>query len=202
MMPVRCADQPLAHAVQRLQVELIGSLGRDELHRRPLHRLGDRFRVAEVVLLPLAIGPHVFRRHQPGIVTERIELAGEMMCPNASLHADQARRHVGESRLDLTARPLLAQHNRAALIKANDVKRVLADIDTDHGDLGAWLSWAWALLLMLSPHSSVSCWQGRSTAGPSHYRTLAARHDVSAWANVFCKKGNIQALGYREDIAA
>src|SRR5262245_43142012 len=45
-------DQPLTHAVERLQVELLGGLGRDELHRRALHRLGDRLGVAEVVLLP------------------------------------------------------------------------------------------------------------------------------------------------------
>jgi len=37
-------DQPLAHPVQRLQVELIRRLGGDEFHRRPLHCLGNRFR--------------------------------------------------------------------------------------------------------------------------------------------------------------
>jgi hypothetical protein len=31
---------------------LIGRLGGEEFHRRALHRLGDRFGVAEVVLLP------------------------------------------------------------------------------------------------------------------------------------------------------
>ena len=46
-------DQPLAHAMQRLQVELVGGLGRDELHRRALHRFGDRLRIAVVVLLSL-----------------------------------------------------------------------------------------------------------------------------------------------------
>src|SRR5262249_28519566 len=33
--------------MQRLQVELIGGLRRHELHRRALHRLGDRLRVAD-----------------------------------------------------------------------------------------------------------------------------------------------------------
>ncbi len=36
------ADQPLAHAVKGLQVELIAGLGGDEPHRRTLHRFGDR----------------------------------------------------------------------------------------------------------------------------------------------------------------
>ena len=30
-----------------------------ELHRRALHRLGDRLRVAEVVLLPSRVGTHI-----------------------------------------------------------------------------------------------------------------------------------------------
>jgi hypothetical protein len=45
------ADQPLSHAVHRLKVQLIGGLGRDELHRRALHRFGDSLGVSEVVLL-------------------------------------------------------------------------------------------------------------------------------------------------------
>jgi len=46
-------DQPLAYPVQRLQGELIGRLGGDKLHRRALHCLGNSFRVAEIVFLPL-----------------------------------------------------------------------------------------------------------------------------------------------------
>src|SRR5580692_2318477 len=57
------ADQPLAHAVKGLQVELIAGLGGDEPHRRTLHRFGDRLRIAEVILLSFAVRTHVFRRH-------------------------------------------------------------------------------------------------------------------------------------------
>ena len=76
MMPVRCADQPLAHPMQRLQVELLGGLGRHELHRRALHRFGNRLGIVEVVLLSLAIRADVFRRHQPGIVAKRLRACG------------------------------------------------------------------------------------------------------------------------------
>jgi hypothetical protein len=48
-------DQSLAHPVPRLQVELVGGLGCDELHGWALHRLGDRFRIAIVVLLTFGI---------------------------------------------------------------------------------------------------------------------------------------------------
>ncbi|MGY3341424.1 hypothetical protein ACVIIW_007405 [Bradyrhizobium sp. USDA 4449] len=35
--------QPLAHPVQRLQIQLLRSLGRNKLHRRALHGFGNRF---------------------------------------------------------------------------------------------------------------------------------------------------------------
>ena len=47
------ADEPLPHAVQCLQVELICGLGSYELDGRSLHRLGDCLGIAEVILLPL-----------------------------------------------------------------------------------------------------------------------------------------------------
>src|SRR5260370_5596685 len=71
MMPVRWLTN---RSVPRLQVELIGGLCRHEPHRWPLHRLGDRFRIAEVVFLLLRIGANVLGRHQSGIVTKTLEL--------------------------------------------------------------------------------------------------------------------------------
>ena len=56
-------DQPLAHPMQSLEVELIGRLGGDELHRWPLHRFGDRFGIVEVVLLAPRVRSHVLCRH-------------------------------------------------------------------------------------------------------------------------------------------
>src|SRR6185295_7646087 len=57
-----------------------------------------------------------------------------MMRTDAGLQADQARWHVGKPRFHLATRPLLPQHDGATLIEADDVERVLADIDADHGD--------------------------------------------------------------------
>ena len=74
--------------MEGLQVELLGGLGRDELHRRALHRLGDRLGVAEVILLSLRIWAHVLRRHEPSIVSKHAQLATEMMRTDAGLHAD------------------------------------------------------------------------------------------------------------------
>src|ERR1700730_6929787 len=60
------ADQPLAHAVKGLQVELIAGLGGDEPHRRTLHRFGDR--LMPVFILPFpAIDPVAIRRSSVAI---------------------------------------------------------------------------------------------------------------------------------------
>jgi hypothetical protein len=97
-----------------------------------LDGLGD-FRVAEVVLLPLRVRPHVFRRHQPGIMAKPSQPAAEIGT-NTGLHADQAGRHVGKARLLLATGPPLPQRDCPTPIEADDVKGVLADIDTHHGD--------------------------------------------------------------------
>jgi hypothetical protein len=56
------------------------------------------------------------------------------MGADTGFHADQARRQIGEPSFHLPARPFLPQYDRTTSIVANDVKRVLADIDADHGD--------------------------------------------------------------------
>jgi hypothetical protein len=45
-----------------------------------------------------------------------------MMRTHAGFHADQAPRQIGKPRLHLATRPLPPQHDRATLIKANDVE--------------------------------------------------------------------------------
>src|SRR5262249_35276644 len=123
-------DRSLAHPMQRLKVELLGGLGRDELHRRALHRFRDRLGIAIVVLFTFAI----FRRHQPGVMAKRLKVATEMMRADAGFHPDQAWPYIGEPRFDLAARPLLPQHDAASPILADEVERILADIDPDYGD--------------------------------------------------------------------
>ena len=70
-------DKPLAHPVQCLQVELVGRLGRDKFHGWALHRLGDRFRIAIVILSSVAIRAHMLRRHQASIFWRQIATLDE-----------------------------------------------------------------------------------------------------------------------------
>src|SRR5215469_13455055 len=88
----------------------------------------------------LRVGADVLRQHQPGIVAKQSEPAAQMMGTDTGLHADRACRHVGQPCLHLAARPLLPQRDGATPIEADDVKRVLADIDTDRRDHTVMLS--------------------------------------------------------------
>ena len=99
-------------------------------------------------------------------MAKRLQLATEMMRADAGLHADQARRQVGKPRFHLAARPLLPQHDCAALILANEVERVLADIDTDHGDCAIEFLGHGVLLVFGAP---LPAWlAGRAGARPDH----------------------------------
>jgi hypothetical protein len=64
-------------------------------------------------------------------VAKQSEPAAEMMGANTGFHADQASWHVGEPCLHLATQLLLPQHDCPTPIEADDVERVLADIDTE-----------------------------------------------------------------------
>src|SRR5947199_7093225 len=55
----------------------------------------------------------------------------------ARLHADQAARNIGEIAFELSARDLLLQKDRPALIEADKMEAILADVDADRAD-GGW----------------------------------------------------------------
>src|SRR5262249_44300165 len=136
------------------------------LHRRALLRVGDRLGAAEVILLSLGIWTHVLRRHQASVVSEHLQLAAQMMRPDASLHADETRRQVGQPCFHLPARPLLPKHDCTTFILPHHVKRILADIDTDHSDCRIELVWHGVLLVFGAP------FQLPLLAGPEHGRTI------------------------------
>jgi hypothetical protein len=113
------ANQPFAYAMQRLEIELVDSFDGDKLHGGSQHGFSDRFRVAEVVLLPFRIRSDIPGRHQPRVVAVRLELPAQVVRSNARLHAEEARPHIGEAVFDLAARQLPPQNNRAFPVEAN-----------------------------------------------------------------------------------
>src|SRR5262249_49507518 len=89
----------------------------------------------------------------------------EMMRPHASLHADQARGHVGEPGFDLATRPLLSQHDGPTSIQANNMERVLPDIDADYGNSCLACLSHGVLLFICAPASLIADGAG---ARPDH----------------------------------
>src|SRR5215469_2594083 len=110
------ADQPRAHAMQRLQIQLVVSLYRNAASRRALYSLRYRVGVAEVVLVALPKWLRKSRRYLFDFVTKRNQLAGHVMSGHASLDPDQARRHVHQSCGNPVPRNFLTQNDRTLLI--------------------------------------------------------------------------------------
>src|SRR6516225_11587788 len=89
------------------------------------------------------------------------------MGADTSFHADQAGREVGKPGIELAAGEFLAQNDGAALVEADEVKGVLADVDAENGDG----------VFRVARHGRAPClgepparrWgTAKSTAGPSH----------------------------------
>jgi len=56
------------------------------------------------------------------------------MGADAGLQAHETGSKVGEPNFDLSARQPFAQHDSAALVEADQVKGILADVDAERGD--------------------------------------------------------------------
>ena len=100
----------------------------------PLRRLGDGLGIAVVVLVSFEEWFDILGRQKADVMAESGELSPDVMGAGASLHADQADRHIGQAGLQLPARDLPAQHDLAAGIHANQVEGILAQVDADRGD--------------------------------------------------------------------
>jgi hypothetical protein len=103
-----------------------------------LYGFRDRLGIAVVVLVPLQERLDVLRRDQTNIASKRGELAANVTSPRAGFHADQAARNVGEPALKLSARALQLQNDRPALIEADKMEAILAEVDADRANGGGW----------------------------------------------------------------
>src|SRR5258706_1784118 len=72
-------DEQVARAVQHQATLLLGSLGWHEPHVGPGDCLANGLCVSRVILLPLDVGLHIGRRHQPHGVTQCLQLARPMV---------------------------------------------------------------------------------------------------------------------------
>ena len=70
-------------------------------------------------------------------MAKRDQPAAQMMRANAGLHADQAGRQIRKTVLKLATREHGLQDDDAALVEADQVEDILANIDADDGNRGA-----------------------------------------------------------------
>src|SRR5215813_406077 len=118
-------------AMKRQATLLLRCLGLHEPHVRPANGLADRFCVVGIVLLPLHIGLYVGRRHEPDLVTERLQFTRPVMGCGACFNADQARRQLLEERQHITALQLTPEDYIALRIDTVNLKDRLRDVETD-----------------------------------------------------------------------
>jgi hypothetical protein len=120
-------------------------------------------------------------------MAERHTLPGKMMPADAGFHANQAGRQIGETVGKLPARPFLPQHDRAALVEANRVECILADVDADHGDLGQCIAGHGR-----AP-SKAPLIQRASLVGQEHGRTIPlAEVKISSIKQLAAKKADVR----------
>ena len=127
--------QPVAHPVQRLQVELVVGLDRHKPHVLPRHRLGDRLRIEEVVLVRLEKGFYKLRRDQPHIVSLFTQDSADEMRARAGFDPNQQAWQVRRVDQQLLAGELRPGHNLAMVVQGDEVKGGLAEVDSNRRDL-------------------------------------------------------------------
>jgi hypothetical protein len=109
-----------SHAVQCLQVQLIVGLYWNAACRWPQHCLRNRVCVPEVVLVTLTKWLGIGRRYLSHIMTEREQLAGNIV---ASIPIKQGDAFASRSGNPATGK-FLTQDNRSLLVQADQVKCV------------------------------------------------------------------------------
>src|SRR5580704_16567149 len=114
-----------------LQVELVLALLRDEAQVRPQRCLGNRLGVVVIILLPLHERFDVDRRDDPRLVAQCAEHSADEVRALASFHADDTRRQLLERLFETLSLDLPAERNLPINTQSDDVKNLLADVDTD-----------------------------------------------------------------------
>src|SRR5260370_2944635 len=127
-------DEEMARAMEHQAALLFRRLGRHEPDVGSGDRLADRLGVGGIVLLPLDVGLHVGRRHQPHGMADRLELARPVVRRCAGSYTNEARRQLLEERQDIGALQLAADDHLARRIDAMDLKYRLRDVETNCRD--------------------------------------------------------------------
>src|SRR4029450_6535094 len=108
---------------------LLARLGRHEPHAWPRDRFANRLRVGDVVLLPLDVGLHIGRRHQPHCMPKRMQFTRPVVRRGAGLYTHQTWRQLLEECQDVPAPQLTAHNHLARGVNAVYLKYRLGDLE-------------------------------------------------------------------------
>jgi hypothetical protein len=117
--------------VEGLQIQLGLCLLGNQVQVGAQRCFSNGFGIVVIVLLPFHEGLGVLRWDDPWLKAELAQRSTDKMGAQAGLHPNDARRQSLKSADQRQALDLAANNHLAAAIKANEVKDVLADINTD-----------------------------------------------------------------------
>src|ERR1700735_5706188 len=122
------ADQPVTHTDQHQCRLLLGRLRRHEAHRRPAHRLTQRFGIGRIVLAALDIRFDQLRRNQLHSMPKRVQQPRPEVARTARSNRDHRRRKILEKHRHILAPKLPAQNRLLGRVHSMKLKNALRRI--------------------------------------------------------------------------
>jgi hypothetical protein len=120
---------------RRLKIKLVLGLDGDKAHVLSRHRLGDRLRIEEIVLVRLQVRLYELGRDESHVVSLAAQGCADEVCSRAGFDANQRALQVRGVSQQLFARKLLPDDYLALLPDCNQVKCCLAEIDANRSDV-------------------------------------------------------------------
>ncbi|OJF91628.1 hypothetical protein AX760_23250 [Pararhizobium antarcticum] len=121
--------------MQGLQVQLILILLGQRSQVRTEGRFGYGLSIVVIVLLSLVEGLQVNCWDDPRLETHAAQRPADKMGAETSLHADDAAGESLKSGIQCQPLDLLAHDQLTCLVEPDQMKRVLADVDTDNREV-------------------------------------------------------------------
>src|SRR5262245_40973454 len=118
-------------AMTGLQIELVLAFLLHRTQVRPQRGLGNRLGIVVIVLLPFNERSDVDRWDDPRLVSQSAEHSADKMRAQTSFHANDTRWQLLERVFETESSDLLTKGDLPIDTQSDDVKNLLADIDTD-----------------------------------------------------------------------
>ena len=116
--------------MEGLDVNLVSCLNFNKSHRWARDGFSDRLSIENVVLVGLDIGLHELCGNDPNRVAKSVEFAGAPLRTRTGLHTDESGLGLLKERQQGLTPETGFLDDLPGCVGANDMKRILADVDT------------------------------------------------------------------------